>query len=240
MVKGRWSQSEVEFLKKNYARMNNIEISKALGRSIPAVRGAMIKFSLLRSRAIARKLQVHSFFKPGHVPANKGTRGFRITRRKNLEHCKEREIGAIKLVCYKKVRHGELKKFFYKKIKVLKNKWVMMHRHVYIQHHGSIPNGFTVGFKDGNSLNCDPGNLFLISMAEKIESIRDGEKISRGYKRAYESGRLFESNKWVAARMFKIDKEARALAVNNSQLMELKRLQFKVQKELQSAHNDRR
>lgn len=45
-------------------------------------------------------------------------------------------------------------------------KMVLKHRYVWEQHNGPIPAGMAVVFKDGNPLNCDIGNLELISRKE--------------------------------------------------------------------------
>lgn len=49
-------------------------------------------------------------------------------------------------------------------------RWRQKHRIVWEQHHGSIPNGFIVQFKDGNRRNCDIRNLQLISRADQMKT----------------------------------------------------------------------
>ena len=44
----------------------------------------------------------------------------------------------------------------------------MLHRTVWEEHNGPIPEGMMVTFKDGNTENCDIGNLTLIDMAENV------------------------------------------------------------------------
>jgi hypothetical protein len=51
----------------------------------------------------------------------------------------------------------------YIKVKVANpNKWKFKHRLVWEQHHGPIPRGMVVSFKDGDKTNCAVGNLELI------------------------------------------------------------------------------
>lgn len=45
-------------------------------------------------------------------------------------------------------------------------RWEMLHRAVWTEHNGPIPEGMVVGFKDGNTLNCDLSNLMLLSKRE--------------------------------------------------------------------------
>lgn len=47
-------------------------------------------------------------------------------------------------------------------------RWEMLHRAVWEEHNGPIPEGMMVAFKDGNTENCDIGNLILIDMAENV------------------------------------------------------------------------
>lgn len=59
----------------------------------------------------------------------------------------------------------------YKQIKVSMKgdqweRWKMLHRYVWEQHNGPIPEDMMVSFKDGDHLNCDISNLMLITKAE--------------------------------------------------------------------------
>jgi hypothetical protein len=55
-----------------------------------------------------------------------------------------------------------------------KRKLVFKHRHVWEQHHGKIPEGYNVQFKDGDRQNCDIGNLYIISRSDQIKSQNSG------------------------------------------------------------------
>ena len=41
-------------------------------------------------------------------------------------------------------------------------RWILLHRYVWEQHHGKIPSGKVVIFKDSNKENCDISNLLLV------------------------------------------------------------------------------
>lgn len=45
-------------------------------------------------------------------------------------------------------------------------RWEFLHRAIWEEHNGPIPDGMYVIFKDNNKLNCDIDNLMLISKAE--------------------------------------------------------------------------
>ena len=46
------------------------------------------------------------------------------------------------------------------------DRWELLHRSVWEQHNGPVPDGMIISFKDGNKENCDIRNLMLISKSE--------------------------------------------------------------------------
>ena len=67
---------------------------------------------------------------------------------------------------------GEYK---YKFIRIAEGEWVFLHRYIWEQEHGGIPDDYNVVFKDGNPLNCVLENLECISNAELGERNRIGK-----------------------------------------------------------------
>lgn len=65
-------------------------------------------------------------------------------------------------------------------------RWEPLHRAVWEEHHGPIPNGKVVTFKDGNKLNCSIDNLMLVTRSE-IQVM-----INKGYRR-FEDPELTEA-----------------------------------------------
>lgn len=55
-----------------------------------------------------------------------------------------------------------------------KGKTVYLHHEIWMAHHGPIPPGHKVCFKDGNHLNCDIGNLELLSNSEQVRKHATG------------------------------------------------------------------
>ena len=69
----------------------------------------------------------------------------------------------------------------YQIIKVTKKgtqreRWEFLARHVWKEHFGDIPDGYMVGFKDGDPDNMDPDNLFLLTNEENLEMNRKGKR----------------------------------------------------------------
>lgn len=53
-------------------------------------------------------------------------------------------------------------------------RWEYLHRAVWEEHHGPIPKGMIIAFKDSNKLNCDIDNLVMITQGENCTLTRLG------------------------------------------------------------------
>ena len=53
-------------------------------------------------------------------------------------------------------------------------RWEFLHRAVWEEHNGPIPEGMVVSFRDSNRLNCDISNLMLITKGESAAMTRYG------------------------------------------------------------------
>ena len=110
-----------------------------------------------------------TYFKKGHVPANKGKKltepqleRMRPTMfKKGIIPHNTLQDGAI---TYRKVKKEKGPSYFW--VRESKNKWVPLHRHVWRHHNGEVPAGHVVRFKDGNQYNCNIDNLECITLKE--------------------------------------------------------------------------
>lgn len=174
-----WTKEDDEFLTREWSntRMFANGIAEALGVTIQAVRSRANALKLPRRpkelAAIAGKISSNSpgakehQFKKGFVPANKGKKmppevyakcaGTMFKKGQNpINH---REVGSERID-----RDG------YIMIKVAEpNKWKLKHRLVWEQANGPIPKGYNIQFRDGNKLNLDIDNLYMISRKEQFE-----------------------------------------------------------------------
>lgn len=60
-------------------------------------------------------------------------------------------------------------------VKVAERKWELKHRVVWERHHGPIPRGMLIGFRDGNPHNFDIENLQMLTRAEYCYNNRWGK-----------------------------------------------------------------
>lgn len=98
--------------------------------------------------AIARSAKTR--FKPGHRPKN------------------ELPVGTVR-----KTKDG----YLIRKISMTGTqweRWEFIHRRVWEDHNGPIPDGMYITFKDGDKENCSIENLMLITMAENQAMMRKG------------------------------------------------------------------
>lgn len=54
------------------------------------------------------------------------------------------------------------------------NVWMRKHIMVWEMHHGTVPDGYVVSFKDGDKLNCVIDNLFLVSKGALVSVAKRG------------------------------------------------------------------
>lgn len=116
------------------------------------------------------------WFQKGHSPGNKGKkleeyvgaeRAAEIKKRiaptqfkKGESPYNEYPVGTI-------IVNGQGFKLRKRQMKgTLWERWEFLHRAVWMEHNGPIPEGMMVIFRDGNRLNCDISNLTLISKTE--------------------------------------------------------------------------
>ena len=117
---------------------------------------------------------VTGWYQKGHPPGTKG--------KKQEEFCSPEAIERSKKTRFRKGHRPDnelpigsitVNVDGYKLIKVsmtggLWDRWEPLHRYVWKKHHGEIPKGMAVTFRDSNPLNCDIENLVLVTRAEMI------------------------------------------------------------------------
>jgi hypothetical protein len=53
-------------------------------------------------------------------------------------------------------------------IRIAERIWRELHRVIWEQYYGPVPEGFKIAFKDGNKMNCEIDNLEIISNADNM------------------------------------------------------------------------
>lgn len=122
--------------------------------------------------------QIHAYCKNNHIPT--GRKGYFQKGQKSWnkgrspkDYCSPEALAGMAKTQFKPgiipydwrpVGSERINVQGYIEIKIQEpNKWQLKHRYVYEQHHGPIPKGMIIMFRDGNRQNTDIGNLVMIS-----------------------------------------------------------------------------
>lgn len=166
-----WTRERCEILRSLYHNTLNRELAEMLGVSERAVSGQACKMRLKKDQEFMAARSKLGQFKKHHTPFNKG--------RKQKDWMPAESIDSSKKTRFKKGRiPHNTKQDYYERIDdggyiYIKapgsKKMVLKHRWIWEQHHGKIPKGYNIQFKDGNRLNCDIENLYIISRNEQMK-----------------------------------------------------------------------
>ena len=149
IMKHIWTQSEIDYLKQHYSdtpmsdMINHLNVGKTAIHSKANVLGLRKSLAFIAATTQATARPNSGRFQKGHIPHN------------------TKQVGHER-ICNK---DG----YVYIKVEGSR-KMVLKHRLVWESHHGAIPKGYNVQFKDGNRQNCDISNLYLISRQEQLST----------------------------------------------------------------------
>ncbi len=154
--------------------LTDSEIGKLLGTTAE-------KVTAFRHRH--RMLKPNNYqFQKGMIPWNKGVSydaGGKDTRfKKGQMPVTTKYDGCISL------RHDDHRPYYY--IRLALKKWKPLHRHIWEQHHGPIPAGHIIIFKDKNTMNCHIDNLRCITRQQHIKRNHNRAKASQSLRLNWE------------------------------------------------------
>lgn len=190
-----WTVEDLTYLREHYPHVATLAVAARLGRSVNMVYNKAHVLGLLKTEEYLRdpanrcRLFKHIGapvtslpyrFRPGHVPANKGSRrpGYAPGRMRDTQFQKGVRSGIaarnwvplgtilpdaegyLRIKVRDAVHGQEATGFGNTKVWPLYNRWL------WEQQHGPIPPQHVVIFKDGNRAHCVIENLELLSMAD--------------------------------------------------------------------------
>lgn len=170
MKESIWSEKMKTFLKELYPEHTNAEIAKILNISESSVSAQAFKLKLFKTEEFHREKRKATQFQKGNISHNKGKKwdefmskegqknSRKTTFKKGHASHNRKPVGyeRINVDGYIEVKASEPRTF---KLK---------HRVIWEQHHGKIPAGYNIQFRDKNPLNCTIENLYIISRKEQI------------------------------------------------------------------------
>lgn len=178
MAGRKWTDKDLELLRKHYPTTTTAEMCRMLNRSVRSIY-SMAK--LLDVRKTEEYLREHVFvmepaigeatrFKKGQTPPNKGKKMPQTVYQKvkgtmfkkgNLPHNTKKD-GAVST---RTDKNGTKRPW----IRLQKGQWVEMKNYVWENENGPIPPGHCIALKDGNPFNYDLKNLECITRQENME-----------------------------------------------------------------------
>ena len=174
----RWTRWEVDFLVKNYATRTSDDIAGWVHRSPGAVQSKAFCLGLRKSDDFMAEHTSRGWYKPGHRSHNKGRsqsewmseQGREISARTQFQPGTQRPNSpTFRQPGYECVRNEKGRKVIW--IKPFDGRKMMpKHRWLWEQHHGRIPRGSNVFFRDGDTMNCTLENLCLVSRADHMRA----------------------------------------------------------------------
>lgn len=163
----KYSKEIKDFIEHNYKGCGPSSMAQLINKTF----GTDYTKSQIRSYYGNHKLNsgITGRFEKGHIPANKGLKGYCHPACKKTQFKKGHTP-----VCHRPIGSERIdSKDGYILVKVAEpNKWELKHRIVWEENNGPIPEGYIIIFKDGNKTNVNIDNLALVSRAEHLELTR--------------------------------------------------------------------
>lgn len=225
-----WAIAEDNFLRQNIDLKNNTELAAHLGRTVSSIDNRFHRLGLFRSPEARARMSASSWFPKGHKPFNKGMKGIHLSPA--TEFRKGHQPANTKYDNCVTIRFTKRGGIPYKYIRIAEGKWQLLHRHTFENRHGKIPPRHIVGFKNGDTLNCDIGNLYLMSKADNARRNRNPEKAAASMRKVWETGAFLEKDTYIAHTLTARKKEMFTVVLANKNLIELQRLRLKLRRQL--------
>ena len=164
-----YTKEDDELLRKFYPTMRAAELGEMIGRSDKSVIGRANKLGLKKDRDFMIECSKAGQFKKGQTPPNKGKKWDDYLSKEQQERSRSTLFGKghmphnhVPVGTEVKTTDG------YWKVKVGEPKeWKFKHIMLWEEHHGAVPEGMFVYFKDRNRDNVTIENLAITNRADQ-------------------------------------------------------------------------
>lgn len=162
-----YTAEEDDLIRELYPRTRAREIAVLIGRSERSVIGRANSLGIKKDKDFMMECSKAGRFSKGHTPMNKGKKWDEYMTKESQERAR---VTFFKKgnVPHKHVEVGTEAKTTdgYWKVKVAEpNKWEFMHIQLWERHHGKVPKGMLIYFKDGDQDNVTIENLAMTDRA---------------------------------------------------------------------------
>lgn len=182
----RYPQGMYEFVRDNSWGVSSKEMAAMVNEKFGTDFSATMMKQFRQRHGI--KSGVTGWYQKGHPPGNKGKkleeyvgeeRAAEIKQRIAATQFKKGERPVNELPVGTIVVNSDGYKLRKKQMEgTLWERWEFLHRAVWEEHNGPVPEGKMVTFKDSDKLNCSIDNLILITRGENIALTRRGYRSS--------------------------------------------------------------
>lgn len=171
-----WTHAEVELLRELYPDLPNSFIAERLGRELSQIQSKAHRLKLQKSHSFREALAAElsqsgtaSRFQAGHQPWNTGMTGLpALGRSSETQFKKGRRPHTWLPVGSERVSQDGYLQRKVSDTGYPPRDWKGVHILLWEEHHGQIPAGHCVCFKDGQKTNVILENLELLSRAERM------------------------------------------------------------------------
>lgn len=169
----RFTTEEDQFIKDHYLILPGGTMDKLLDRPKGTVRQRTKLLGLIVPEDLKAKFQAENMYRKGQVPANKGVTQDKWMSEAGRKRIKETQFksGRLPWNTKQKFEIGIRQKKGEKPYLVIylnAHRPKYLHRYIWELTNGTIPKGYNIVFKDRNTLNCNIGNLELVSNADLL------------------------------------------------------------------------
>lgn len=180
-MRKRWTAEDRAELTRLYPYTPSKELADRFNRSLRAIYSMASELKLnkspdyLASEKSTRiknkqRLSISTEFNTGHTPHNKGVKGWQAGGKAEQTQFKPRR----KPHNYQPIGTELVDDYGYLRRKIANTgkrytNWVFIHKLIWKEHHGPIPKGHIVAFRNGDKSDIRLDNLELISRAENLK-----------------------------------------------------------------------
>ena len=170
----KWTEAEIEYLRQIYPDHSNEYCAQFLHRSKRSCQHKAFELGISKTPEFAKQQFTANQFKKGHVPFNKGKKWEHYMSEEGQRKASETFFGGkphnTPPPGYEVLRAAHRGKRYWW-IKPADGRRMMpKHRWLWEQAYGSIPKGYNVQFKDGDTTNCVLDNLYLITRDKQMKA----------------------------------------------------------------------
>ena len=180
----KWTKADIDLVKRLYPDTRTADIAKRLGVSVPSIYHLARKLGLKKSAEFHQtpasgrirpgdKRGLGSRFCKGHVPANKGVKGWQAGGRSAETRFKKVTVNGKAAKLLQPLGTERITKDGIRQRKIRmdgppQRRWKAVHTILWEEHHGPVPDGHIVVFRNGDRSDIRLENLELITRAENM------------------------------------------------------------------------